>query len=521
MVRPNTALDANWHDVVVGDNIGNNVARINMAQLAIPISTLLPTRSFADRLLEAEFRLGDSAGNDGDDRIETHSGDDIVLAGGGNDFVVTGDGNDRVYGDSGNDQIRLGNGNDLAFGGVGFDLVYGEAGDDTINGGNDADILFGDFGEVLVDGGGAITVIKSTDTGDAVGGADTVRGGSGEDIIIGGVNGAAGGKDRLSGDADNDILIGDLGQLIYNEDGATPNPDLDKIETTSLTLGAADDISGGDGADIAFGGKGDDLLLGDDLLDGTAGSGWQRHPCRRQRYRSNTSVRPASARRIRRRQRAAPTPFAATRAMTSSWAASTARPRRDKLSGEEGDDVILGDNGVVAYNDNANPDLDRVETTDFSLGGADEISGGAGRDFVLGGTGADLILGDDALGGGAAAGGDDILIGDQGKILLTNNVVTSIETTDTGAGDGGIDEIHGNGGADVALGGVAGDKISGDGGNDILVGDQGKILLANNLFTSIETTDDDASDGAADVIHGNERRRCGAWWRRRRRDLRR
>ena len=59
---------------------------------------------------------------------------------------------------------------------------------------------------------------------------------------------------------------------------------------------------------------------------------------------------------------------------------------RDQLSGDEGEDIILGDNGVVAYNDNANPDLDRIETTDFSLGGADDISGGADRDFVLGGT---------------------------------------------------------------------------------------------------------------------------------------
>ena len=291
--------------------------------------------------------------------------------------------------------------------------------------------------------------------------------------------------------------------MIYNDDSATPNPDLDKIETTSLTLGAADDISGGDGADIAFGGKGDDLLLGDDLLDGTAGLVGNDIL-----VGDNGIIEYFSPARIR-----------TTDTSSATGGADTIRGNRgndvilggvngssagDKLSGEEGDDVILGDNGVVVYNDNANPDLDRVETTDFSLGGADEISGGAGRDFVLGGTGADLILGDDALGGGAAAGGDDILIGDQGKILLTNNVVTSIETTDTGAGDGGIDEIYGNGGADVALGGVAGDKISGDGGNDILVGDQGKILLANNLFTSIETTDDDASDGAADVIHGND-----------------
>ena len=67
--------------------------------------------------------------------------------------------------------------------------------------------------------------------------------------------------------------------------------------------------------------------------------------------------------------------------------------------------------------------VDRIKTTKFGLGAADNIFGGADSDIALGGTGADLIAGDNTETGatpeaGGLQSGGDILIGDQGTISL-------------------------------------------------------------------------------------------------------
>src|SRR5262249_44186988 len=136
-------------------------------------------------------------------------------------------------------------------------------------------------------------------------------------------------------------------------------------------------------------------------------------------------------------------------------------------------------------------ELDRIETTDFDIGGNDEISGGADRDFALGGKGDDLILGDDLLDGTPVAlTGNDILLGDQGFVALagrdlaTNrSLITRIETVAATNAQGGADHIFGNAGSDVVIGGVNGsdpthtDELHGDAGKDIIIGDEGIVLF--------------------------------------------
>ena len=73
----------------------------------------------------------------------------------------------------------------------------------------------------------------------------------------------------------------------------------------------------------------------------------------------------------------------------------------DVLVGGPDDDIILGDNGELIYDDPADPDLATLAVVRSFLdarGGADEISGDAGRDIILGGTGGDTLYGDDDSG---------------------------------------------------------------------------------------------------------------------------
>lgn len=142
---------------------------------------------------------GDSDGGEGaSDSILAGEGDDIVFADGSEGGLAAGDtvrgggGKDSIYGDpsgaeggadslfgeSGDDYIETGDGNDFADGGIGNDILIGGLGtngaDDDLRGGDDRDILIGDVG-----------VVSTSDS--PVGGADILRGGNGEDIVIAGL----------------------------------------------------------------------------------------------------------------------------------------------------------------------------------------------------------------------------------------------------------------------------------------------------------------------------------------------
>lgn len=100
---------------------------------------------------------GDPDGDvvDGNDAIIAgHSGDDdLIEAGAGNDYIESGAGSDTIYGDDGNDTITFAHG-DLASGGAGDDLF-----------------VLQDLGE----GPGATITITGGDTGETLGGGDTLR----------------------------------------------------------------------------------------------------------------------------------------------------------------------------------------------------------------------------------------------------------------------------------------------------------------------------------------------------------
>ena len=62
----------------------------------------------------------------------------------------------------------------------------------------------------------------------------------------------------------------------------------------------------------------------------------------------------------------------------------------DTIVAGDGNDVVVGDNGIAQFNDLGL--LDSVSTTDIAIGGADQITAGS-NDVIVGGVDADTVSG--------------------------------------------------------------------------------------------------------------------------------
>ncbi|TAN64304.1 MAG: tandem-95 repeat protein, partial [Magnetospirillum sp.] len=237
-------------------------------------------------------------------------GVETILAGAGNDVVdmtserysygnVTidgGSGNDVLWGNAGNDMLIGGVGNDTLHGGAGADTLYGGAGADIVDGGSGNDVLMmnadGTWGggwyawNVGSPGvGGTNELIPILGKGQNT---DVFHGGAGTDTIVMGDGGqalflddgysaslAAGprfdGVESIRGGSGNDVV--DLTSFDYSYGNVT----IDGGAGNDVLWGNAgnDVLIGGAGADALKGGAGDDLFLldalGRDTIDGGAG----------------------------------------------------------------------------------------------------------------------------------------------------------------------------------------------------------------------------------------------------------
>lgn len=128
----------------------------------------------------ADNLVGDSydntiIGNGGDDFIDGEYGNDALFGGSGRDSVQGDYGNDRLYGGDGDDSLQGWFGNDLLEGGAGWDQMFGDAGDDVLRGSDGNDYLVGDDDNRAA-WGNALS-------------RDTLDGGVGEDVLVGGYDG--------------------------------------------------------------------------------------------------------------------------------------------------------------------------------------------------------------------------------------------------------------------------------------------------------------------------------------------
>jgi len=462
-------------------------------------------------------------GGAGVDTIFGRRGPDIIVGGSGNDLLYGDLGDDNISGDDGADEIYGGAGNDVISGGDDVDSIFGEAGDDEISGRDGDDALFGGLGADLIQGGDGRDTIDGLDLARGVTTdnmmRDIILGGDGVDIInaTGGVSLAEGnivigglGEDRITTGAGNDLIFGDLalaadaalggadiidsgagddeirggagsdtinagsgndvifGALLFETasagegvgdfiDAGSGDDDVFGSALDDQILGGAgadrllggagrDEIRGQDGDDVILGGLGDDLLFGDRGMDEIFGEG------------GVDEIRGG--------------------AENDLLVAGTGLG--DQLLGGLGDDRIFGsDDAPAGRGTGATGDFvdggagnDRI----FTFAGIDEILGGTGDDVIHSGLGADFVdagAGDDFVYAGPGDG--DTVFGREGLDEIYGSDDGG-DTIDGGAGEdmifgqGGGDLILGQGGADFIDGGAGEDEIRGGDGDDVIVG---------------------------------------------------
>ena len=240
----------------------------------------------------AQTILGGNDQADAADRILSGSGADLIFGNGGDDTINGGNGNDTMIGGFGNDTIHdpATGGNDLVFANEGNDTIDIYGGNDTVYAGQGNDTAVAQSGaSVFYMGEGNDTFEGSANTSnltvvggnDAFDGADSIRTGSGADLVFGN-----GGNDTIRSNEGGDTVIGGVGNDSLQATGnATDLIFANEGDDTVQAASGDDTVYGGQGNDMVtggatsgqllMGGEGNDTvtgLLGIDTLIGGAGA---------------------------------------------------------------------------------------------------------------------------------------------------------------------------------------------------------------------------------------------------------
>ncbi|WP_316014983.1 hypothetical protein, partial [Roseobacter sp. HKCCA0434] len=358
-------------------------------------------------------------------------------------------------------QITDEDGNDTVTALDGADFAILGGGDDTADLGEGINRAIGDNGSIRQD---IFLLSARTDTR---GGDDTITTGDDGDLIIGGS-----GDDTLDLANGDNVVLGDVGDLYMTADTGT-------LITVFSSLGGAD------GADtVTTGGGRDSVILGgnDDVADlgqginvvlGDTG----------QIYATTGSVRTDSA------------IDAGDDTITTGDEIDIviAGAASDTVIAGEGDNLILGDTGVIRYDATTFAAVDLFSLNN-SEDGDDTVTTGAGEDVVvLGGKADTADLGD----------GFNRVLGDSGTISLVSGYLESASNTDARG-----DSITTGSGTDMIVGGSANDTISAGAGENSILGDTGRIgyIVAAGLVNSMTATSD-VLDGSDQITAGDDTNR--------------
>ncbi|WP_193612889.1 calcium-binding protein [Nocardioides lijunqiniae] len=429
----------------------------------------------------------------------------------GSDTLGGGPGDDRVFGQGGNDTARGGEGQDVVEGDAGADILWGDGGSDTLTGGSSSndgvisptrvadgqrdgnDQVHGGLGEDVMAGDNARldptltaradgTLLRSVQLFDVVtsakpaaagtGGPDVMTGDDGRDLAFGqaGNDRVAGGTgdDYLEGNVGDDTLGGDAGEddlvgggsvatgAVITVNGAST---VDRLLTP--VTGTGDRSAAGlvDGNDALTGGDARDVLLGDNgriTRDGPnttlAGGASGPHVVRQVAMADERPGVWSGSDRLLGGQGDDDLygQFDNTR---------TARPKQpflgqqvqgDILDGGDGDDALVGDQGVD------------VPTPAAALGAVDRtVSDSAGfiKELVRpAGTLVRVVTQTQPT-----LGGDDVVLGSAGADSVHSGAGNDV--TNAGVGD---DVVFAGDGADALWGGVGHDRLFGGAGSDVL-----------------------------------------------------
>jgi Ca2+-binding RTX toxin-like protein len=377
-------------------------------------------------------------------------GNDVILGGRGDDILV-GDGEclvddsdlsitidlDEAPPDDKEDPKPHEDGNDRIHATAGDNLLFGLGGDDELYGGTGRDVIVGGSGDDQLsagdpDGGGPGDLLIGGSFIQGPSGSGTLPNGAGHLDLPTATGAEQSGDDELFGGRGDDILIGDHG-------GADTHG---KVWVELGLPGGDDLLDGGPGNDRLFGGPGDDELYGgrgDDYLDGGPGSN----------------------------------------VLVGGSPSDEGRPGSNILIGGPGNDRMVAHDATIERDEEGEEIIDVIP-----------IDGDATDDAVLiGGALLDVTdPGDDELWG---SGGDDLLIGDNAAApdglepTLSTNGQSQLALYPAGLGpdafeafaardqDGypsGLTPLDNHGGDDRLYGGPGDDTLIGGPGHDVLVG---------------------------------------------------
>ncbi len=285
-------------------------------------------------------------------------------------------------------------------------------------------------------------------------GTNTILGGQGGDVIFG----SRGRVEYLNSQGQVVTELGNGGQGDFTDGIVRPPSIITSVDTKvggndTITGGGSDNIIlGGPGANTITAGAANDIVLGHNgLILLTAGQAT-----------SLTTLDPTTG------GNTTITGGVGNDIILGGNGANT-------ITANGGNDVILGHNGQVLI---ANGQFTSITTSDPTVGGNDNITGGPGFDMILGGAGNNSIT------GGA---GNAVILGGNGSITFTNGQPSFITTTDPT--DPFNNTILGGTGDDIILGGPGSNSIRGLSGNDFIIGNDGQVFLTAGQVTKITTID--------------------------------
>nr|WP_321980801.1 hypothetical protein [uncultured Cohaesibacter sp.] len=469
---------------------------------------------------------------DGDDTISGGVGDDVLIGAGGADEINGESGNDLVIGDfatielsssliaqsfvssfvtsinAGTDRLNGGKGDDLLVAGAASDGETEELTD--LYGDN---ILVGDFAEIT--GAGILesaTYIASVASDD--GGADTINGGRGNDIILGGE-----GADSISSGLGGDIVLGDNGTIDISAStitGTATANDGDDI----ITVGDDDPNIYGTSApddliDVAIGGTGDDTITSESADLVVLGDTGMIEISAEALNALRSYVPPASDASeadIASAQETLALMSTLARSLESTATSSDGDDEVIVKSGDitgllgggsdtatigDGDAILIADDGSISISPNDDYDgglIEMVSADSQSSTQNDTVTLGNGNSNVILGDGSDeATIGD----------GDTLLIGDDGSITVTPDDTTGenlIEMVSADSQSSTQDDTVtlGNGNSNVILGDGSDEATIGD-GDTLLIGDDGSITVTPDEATGENLIEMVSADSQSDT----------------------
>ncbi|MCP4707387.1 MAG: hypothetical protein GY869_02075, partial [Planctomycetes bacterium] len=384
------------------------------------------------------------------------------------------------------------------YGGAGDDTIYGSQAADHIAGGSGNDTIYGQVGADHIYGDSGFNIDLSLRISLALEDLDhnvlTVATAPGIDDYTDTSDDLAAGQDTLYGEAGDDFILGDHGVIeqVYGTERILTTRYVIRMETVEENNGFRDIITGDDGNDRIFAGSGSDLVnFGLDANQDPqplSGEAGDDLIVGDNGFAEFIVLPDTSSRPIRIETEMPQ--FGGDDYIYTGEGAKIlfGGVGNDTLEagGDAFADVVVGDEGFAEFNPD-NGNVSRIGTQTPQSGGQDIITAGNGPNILVGGSDSDYIQAGNAP-------SVDIVIGDNGLAVFdstgTFSILREIQTSDAGYGDD--DEIFTGEGPDVVMGGDGSDSIQSgfDTSRDVVLGDNGIALFnPDEVLVEIRSTD--------------------------------